>query len=158
MAPAQCAAFCGSARIHSLALSQVALIPWNPLFRRTLAAKEWATSLGSVQYRGRSEWAAVFETLACLLRDSLRLHHQRRRYGRLSFRNIAPKHDRQGTWVAAHVFPPLGGHWRDFAFWADGLGELHQNPFATSIRSHSGHHWRVLGLGRAPMDRLCLVR
>ena len=68
------------------------------------------------------------------------------------------KTDRQGTCVAAHVFPPLGGHWRDFAFWADGLGELHQNPFATGIRSHSGHHWRVFGLGRAPMDRLCLVR
>ena len=28
--------------------------------------------------------------------------------------------------MAAHVFPPLGGHWRDFAFWADGLGDLHQ--------------------------------
>jgi hypothetical protein len=60
--------------------------------------------------------------------------------------------------VAARVFPPLGDHWGDFALGADGLGDLHQNPFARSIFNHSGHYWRVLGLGCALMGRLRLVR
>src|SRR5271166_6353439 len=56
------------------------------------------------------------------------------------------------------VFPPCGGSLGDFAFWADGLGDLHQNPFARSICNHSGHYWRVFGIGCALMGRLRLVR
>ena len=48
--------------------------------------------------------------------------------------------------MAARVFPTLGDHWGDFALGADGLGDLHQNPFARSIFNHSGHYWRVLAL------------